>query len=299
MSRRAKIGVAALCALAAWSAGAAWAQPMSPLDPTHKDCGELGKQFTAMEQSLTEQIRDCMKGEPVMGVGEVGCNGTRVYTAWIQCRFLEERRCQVTEARRREMDTCNQRAQARAERERRKAEADSKTKQRLADWSSRARKAREIVSLVKDPNKYLKNYLTTRLADHTHVQRLIFRPDGSLDTGRAQQLYLGLHDFARTGRVTANPLIGQIQREAFRDIGIAHADTMRSLDKLIADMRSINADLQGTPLRPPAPPPAPKPPPVAQIPPGWQACSCPNAHAHAGRYVLGILYHPPGMSCPQ
>ncbi|MFZ1104024.1 MAG: hypothetical protein WAN86_14465 [Hyphomicrobiaceae bacterium] len=120
-----------------------------------------------------------------------------------------------------------------------------------------------------------------------------------LPPGHAQQLYLGLHDFATTGKVHANPLIGQIQREAFRDMGVAHADTMRTLDKLIAEMKTINADLQGTPLRPLAPPPAPKPPPVAQIPPGWQACSCPNAHAHAGRYVLGILYHPPGMSCPQ
>jgi hypothetical protein len=295
MSRRAKIGVAALCALVAWSAGAAWAQPMSPLDPTHKDCGELSRQFAAILQSLSEQMQSCMKSEPVHGPGPLGCSGTQGRIAWVQCNSIAEQRCRVTEAQSREMATCNSRAQARAERERRKAEADAKTKQRLADWGSRYKKAREIQSFVRNPRMYL----ASRVAAHAHVQQLIFPNGKDLHPGRAQQLYLGLHDFATTGKVHANPLIGQIQREAFRDIGVAHADTMRTLDRLIADMRSINADLQGTPLRPPAPPPAPKPPPVAQIPPGWQACSCPNAHAHAGRYVLGILYHPPGMSCPQ
>jgi hypothetical protein len=246
---------------------------MSPLDPTHKDCVQLSQQYAAIRQSLFEQVTQCMKSEPVVGQGYgAGCGAAPTVVAWSQCSSIQRELCRLSEARDREVETCSRRSQARAERERRKAEADSKTEQRLADWSSRAGKAREIVSLVRDPKKYL----ATRLAGHAHVQRLLFRPDGTLDKGRAQQLYLGMHDIAMTGRVSANPLIGQIQREALRDIGIAHAGTMRSLDKLVSEMRTINADLQGTPLRPPAP----RPPPVAQpqprppprprsCPPGW------------------------------
>jgi len=34
------------------------------------------------------------------------------------------------------------------------------------------------------------------------------------------------------------------------------------------------------------------------IPSGWEACSCPWAHAAFGKIVRGVLYHPPGFSCP-
>ena len=38
---------------------------------------------------------------------------------------------------------------------------------------------------------------------------------------------------------------------------------------------------------------------AATIPAGWVACTCPHIHSALGRWVNGILYHAPSISCPQ
>jgi hypothetical protein len=34
------------------------------------------------------------------------------------------------------------------------------------------------------------------------------------------------------------------------------------------------------------------------VPAGWMACHCPEAHSGFGKWIDGILYHPPGLGCP-
>jgi hypothetical protein len=36
---------------------------------------------------------------------------------------------------------------------------------------------------------------------------------------------------------------------------------------------------------------------ASAIPPGWEACTCPNQHASVGRMISGTLYHAPGPQC--